>query len=190
MKYHVRVVSANKYASKVYEVDFVEEGYKVLMSKFSEVAYKTGKKFYIFICDDRTTGYLYERYEELKDKFYFNHAGEAGRIIKYMDKHEILLLAEKHEVNVLKNVVVNRGEITEGLEYLIITKSIFPNVGGWKSDIHICYCKEKLREAYKKIDASQVVIQKYIDKKNLYFLDGLCGPERKETFLAMVHTAI
>lgn len=76
MKFHVRVVSANKYASKVYEVDFVEEGYKVLMSEFSEVASKTGKKFYIFICDDRTTGYLYERYEELKDKFYFNHAGE------------------------------------------------------------------------------------------------------------------
>lgn len=180
----VDVAMHSKYVQKAWPVDTVEEGYKVLMSEYGDVYYKTGVKPFVFTCDDKTEGYLDEHYDEMIGKFFFMNAGEQGRVTKYMDKGEQLRIAEKHGLNVLKSFVVNLGEIPEGIEYPIITKSISSNVGGWKSDVHICYSEEELKEAYKTIEAPQVLIQKYLDKKNEYCIDGMCGPDGKETFLA------
>lgn len=185
---HVRVASKSKYIKKAHLVKDVAEGYEILMKEYGNVAAETGKKPLLFTSDDRTTGYLDERYDELKDKFYFFHAGKAGRISEFMDKNNILQLAKKHGLNVLETVVAKKGEVPEGLIYPIITKSISPNVGGWKSDVHICHNEDELREAYKKIDAHTVLIQRYIEKKNEYCLDGVCGPNGDETFIAIAST--
>ena len=40
-----------------------------------------------------------------------------------MGKDTILQLAEKHGIPVLKNIVVDKGEVPEGLEYPVITKA-------------------------------------------------------------------
>lgn len=183
-----KVASTSKYINNCHYVDNVEDGYKVLMSEYGSVTESTGKKPIIFCSDDRTIGYLDEHYEELKDKFIFYNAGEAGRITKYMDKHEILELAKKHGLKVLENIVVKRGEIPEGLEYPIITKSISPNVGGWKSDVHICHSEEELKAAFEQIEAHTVLVQKYIEKKNEYCMEGFSGPDGKQTFISIAST--
>ena len=90
--------------------------------------------------------------------------------------------AKRNGLKVLETVVVERGEMPENLEYPIITKSISPNVGGWKSDVHICYSEVELIEAYKHIEAPTVLIQRFIEKKNEYCIDGFCINQGKDMF--------
>ena len=72
-----------------------------------------------------------------------------------------------------------------GIEYPVITKSISPNQGGWKSDVHICRTQEELEEALAKIKSNRVLIQKYIEKKNEYCLDGICADHGRIMFSAI-----
>lgn len=171
VKHRVDLGVKSKYLSECHKVNTIEEGYNLLIEKYGTVK---GNIPFLITCDDKTTGYLDDRYDELKVKFLFFNAGESGRIQKYMDKNIILQLAKKHGLKILDTRVVNKGEIPEDLEYPIITKSISPNVGGWKSDVHICNSADELTKAFEKIEAPQVLIQKYIEKKNEYCLDGFC----------------
>lgn len=172
IKGRAKIASTSKYISNCHYVDSVEDGYEILLKEYGKVADDTGLKPFLFCSDDKTVGYLDEHYDELVDKFIFFNAGSKGRIGEYMDKNNILELAKKHGLNVLEACVCKRGEIPEGIEYPIITKSISPNVGGWKSDVHICHSAEELKAAYEQIQAHTVLVQKYIEKKNEYALEG------------------
>ena len=130
------------------------------------------------------TSFLDTHYDEMKDKFIFFNAGEAGRITYFMDKDNINQLARKHGLNVATTWRVDRGVIPETIEFPIITKAISSNSGGWKDDVFICHSKDELEEAYKKIKSEEVLLQKYIDKKNEICLDGLCVNKGK-VFISM-----
>ena len=101
-----------------------------------------------------------------------------------MNKDTILKLAQKHGLNTLKTHYVERGVIPEDLEYPVITKSMSPVAGGWKSDVHICYDREELEKAYESIKSSKVLLQKYIDKKNEYTLEGSASTKAKKSTMA------
>lgn len=165
------ISSYSKYVKEYIRVDTVNDGYKILMERFSK-GYK--QKPFLLTCDDRTIEFLDHRYEEWNAYFIGFNAGEKGRISKYMDKFKILELAKKHGLKILDTICVDKGIIPENIKYPIITKSISPVVGGWKSDVYICHNKEELLGAYTKIKAPQVIIQKFIDKKNEYCIDGFC----------------
>ena len=183
-----KFASASKYISRVYYVDSVEEGYEILLSEYGDVAEKTGIKPFLFSSDDKDVGYLDLHYEELKDKFVFFNAGVTGRINQFMDKNNILELAKKHGLHVLEARVCQRGEIPDGLGYPVITKSISPIIGGWKSDVHICHNEEELVDAYKTIEAPTVLVQKYIEKKNEYCMEGFAANRGKDVLIAVVNT--
>ena len=183
----VRLSSKSKYLNKVHEVDNVEEGYDVLLKEYGEV-YKTGKKPIIICSDDKTIGHLDNHYDELKDKFIFFNAGQQGRIIDYMDKFRILELAKKHGLNILDSRVVKRGDIPADLKYPIITKSISPNSGGWKSDVFICENSVELNEAFKKIKSEEVLLQQFVEKKNEYAVEGCSVSHGKDTLLSIYST--
>lgn len=182
VKHRMDLGAKSKYLSECHKVESVEEGYELLLEKYGNE--KENLPFLI-TCDDRTTGYLDEHYDELTGRFIFFNAGKKGRIEEYMDKNNILEAAKRHGLKVLETRVVNHGEVPGDLEYPIITKSISPNVGGWKSDVHICHSADELREAYGKIEAPRVLIQKYIEKKNEYCLDGYCADNGKVMFHAI-----
>lgn len=188
IKGRAKIASVSKYISKCHYVNTVEEGYKILLKEYGNVAAETGKKPFLFSSDDKGVGFLDLHYDELKDKFTFFNAGKQGRINEFMDKHNILELAKKHGLNVLEDRVCKRGEIPEGLGYPVITKSISPNVGGWKSDVHICYSEEELVEAYKSIEAPIVLVQKYIEKQNEYCMEGFSANKGKDVLIAIVST--
>lgn len=166
------ISSYSKYVKEYVRVETVDDGYKVLMDKF---AGKYPQKPFLLTCDDRTIEFLDRRYDEWKDYFIGFNAGKKDQISKYMDKFEILELAKKHGLKTLDTICVDKGTVPENLEYPIITKSISPVVGGWKSDVHICNNETELLAAYSKIKAPQVIIQKFIDKKNEYCIDGFCA---------------
>lgn len=178
----------SKYVSKVYQVDSVEEGYQVLMENYGEIN-KNGEKPIVLFSDDKSVGYFDARYEEVKRRFItYNAKGIQGRIMKFMDKKNILDLAKKYGLNVLEPVVVNRGEIPEGLEYPIITKDINPNAGGWKSDVFVCQNEEELKAAYTKISSPVVLLQKYVEKKTEFAFEGCSVNQGKSSLIAIKST--
>ena len=185
VRHRMELGTKSKYLQKCHKVDSVEDGYALLLKEYGHV---TGPKPFLLTSDDRTTGYLDAHYEELKDKFIFFNAGAANRITDFMDKNTILQLAKKHGLKVLETRTVAKGEIPEDLQYPIITKSISPNVGGWKSDVHICHSAQELRQAYEHILSPTVLIQKFIEKKNEYCLDGFCVNKGKQMFSAIAST--
>lgn len=188
IKGRMRLSSKSKYLNRVHEVETVEEGYEVLLREYGDVAQKTGKKPFIICSDDKTIGYLDLHYDELKDKFTFFNAGQKGRINDYMDKFRILELAKKHGLNILESRVVKRGEIPSDLVYPIITKSISPNSGGWKSDVFICENSYELNEAFKKIKSEEVMLQRFVEKKNEYAVEGCSVNHGKDTLLSIYST--
>lgn len=188
IKGRIRLSSKSKYLNRVHEVETVEEGYEVLLREYGDVAQKTGKKPFIICSDDKTIGYLDLHYDELKGKFIFFNAGRKGRINDYMDKFRILELAKKHGLNILDSRVVKRGEIPGDLKYPIITKSISPNSGGWKSDVFICENSYELNEAFKKIKSEEVMLQQFVEKKNEYAVEGCSVNHGKDTLLSIYST--
>lgn len=182
--YHL--VEKSKYAKrkKVFRVKTVEEGYNLLFSKFNNEQLKP----IIFTSDDTITGFLNDHYNELKDHFYFYNAGEEGRLNFYQNKKNIIDAAKKAGIDVLPSIVVNKGCMDHGIEYPVITKALDSFQYGWKSDSHICENAKQLKAAYKSIKSKKVVIQKFINKKNEYCLDGFSYNKGKKVFNSIEST--
>ena len=181
------VVSSSKYVSKVHYVDSIEEGCGVLLKEYGGFA-NINNLPVVYCSDDKTMGYLDLHYDEIKSRFILFSAHKQGRITEYMNKFKILECAKKNGLNILETKLCKNGEIPDGIEYPIITKSISPNVGGWKSDVHICNSEQELKEAYKDIKADTVLIQKYIEKKNELCLDGFSTNRGNQLFISIATT--
>ena len=173
------VACMSKYISICHFVNSVEEGYELLISTYGNEEFKP----YILFSDDKSVGYFDLHYDEIKDKFIFYNAGVNGRINESMNKEQILQLAKKNGFNVLETHVVNVGEIPENLVYPVITKDINPNSGNWKSDVYICENEEELQEAFNKISSPVVQIQRFVDKKNEYAIEGFSVDHGHQMFI-------
>lgn len=175
------VASKSKYVSDCYFVKDQDDGLRLLLDKFGD-DYQTQGKPFLFCIDDKTISYLDNHYEQLEKRFVFFNAGKAGRINQYMDKFQILKIAEKHHLDILPTYCCKKNEIPENLVYPIITKSISPVVGGWKADVNICYSEYELKEAYQSIKADTVILQQYIEKENEYCLEGFSINHGRQIF--------
>lgn len=176
------VASTSKYVKKCHKVKDYVEGCKLLLEQYGN--YPKENLPIVITSDDEQVGYMDEHYEEYAGKFIFFNAGKNGGITEYMDKFNILELAKEKGLKTLEAVAVKRGEIPD-VPYPVITKSIAPNVGGWKSDVFICENEEELKAAYEKIQSPVVLVQHYIDKKNELVLEGFSADQGKQTFIAI-----
>lgn len=181
LRSNMQITSRSKYLEKCWFVDSVEEGYRLLLETFGAET----KKPFLYTSDDAITNFLDSHYEELKDRFYFYNAGAAGRIAEFQNKDNILQLAKKHGLQFLKTYAVDVGEIPEGLEYPIITKAIISTISNWKDDMIICHNEQELREAYRHIRSPRVLLQKYIEKKNEFCMEGLSVNHGQNTMIAI-----
>lgn len=180
-----RCSSMSRYIKAVHHVSTVEEGFGVLKSYAGG---RQGKKPIVLTTDDRTQSFIDARYDEIKDDFILFNAGFQGAVTEYMDKYKILKLAEKCGLEVPDTRVVARGDVPDDVSYPLITKSISPVVGGWKSDVFICENASELRNAFEKIQSPQVLLQRYIDKKNEYCIDGLSVDRGSRVLCAIAST--
>lgn len=178
--------SRSKYISKCHFVDSVEEGFNLAVSEYGH--YDEAHKPFILFSDDKSVGYFDLHYDEIKDKFICYNAGQTGRINEFMDKYRIICLAQKHGFNVLDSYIVNKGEIPEGLQYPVITKDINPNSGSWKSDVFICKNKKELEQAYESITGEVILIQRFVNKKNEYALEGFTVAKGDQMLIATAMT--
>ncbi len=171
----------SKYIYKLHNVETIEEGYNVLLTEYGNLKLKP----FVLSTDDDIQSLIDKTYSKIKNKFIVFNASEDGRVSKFMDKNEILLIAEKHGLDILPTTVVEHGEIPCNIEYPVITKSISPNIGGWKKDVHICYSEKDLINAYDNILSPKVVIQKFLDKDNECCLEGFSINKGKNCFIPM-----
>lgn len=179
-----KIASSSKYLSNVHYTDSVEDAYNLLLEKYSDEKLPP----FILCTDDKTISYLDKHYEELNGRFIFFNAGKENRINDYMNKYRILEFAKKHGLSVLDTVCVERGTIPKDMEFPLITKSISPVSGGWKADVHICENREELIKAYDSIKSPTVILQKYIDKKNEYTLEGFSINHGEDVFFSISTT--
>lgn len=178
------LASKSKWLSKVYYVKNREEGVKVLLDNYANEIYKP----FLYFCDDTTVNFFNEYYFDLRDKFYFFNAGKKGKISFFLNKENIGKLALKHGLNFLEEMVVNRRDIPKQIEYPVITKSIDSTKSGWKNDMHICHNFHDLQNALNSISSPQVMIQKYINKKNEYCLEGFSCPNGSDICITIEST--
>ena len=171
------ITSVSKYIKEKFFVDSAEEGYELLLEKFGE---NESDKPFVITSDDTVTSLIDMRYEELKDKFVFFNAGENGRITFYMDKSNINELAKKHGLKVLPTYRVKIGEIPDDIEFPVITKAVSSIKPGWKANVFVCHNRNELLEAYKHIQSEEILLQKYLTKKNELCLDGFSVANGRE----------
>lgn len=179
-----RVTSKSKYISKLYFVKSIEEGYQRLISQYGDLNVKP----FVYASDDQVTNYMDARYEDIKDRFVFYNAGSSGRIAQFQNKDNILKLAAKHGLKFLKTYVVKKGEIPEDIEYPVITKAIISTIDNWKDDMIICHNEEELKTAYKIIRSEDLLLQKYIEKKNELCLEGYSVDRGNKTVITIAST--
>lgn len=177
------VASSSRYVSRVHKVKDYIEGCKLLLDVYGN--YPADDLPIVITSDDEQVGYMDEHFQEYKGRFIFFNAGQNGRIGTFMDKFNILKLAKEKGLNILESQAVKKGVLPKGIHYPIITKSIAPNVGGWKSDVFICENEEELSAAYEKIQSPTVLVQHYIDKKNELVLEGFSANHGKDMFISI-----
>lgn len=186
LKSRNKMAVKSKYISKLIVVENIEEGYEYLLKNYGNE--KKENRPFLITCDDKVMEFIDMHYDMLISKFYFFNAGKAGQITKYMNKKNILDIAEENGFNVLKSYEVENGKIPEGLIYPVITKAISPNEGAWKGDVNICYSEEELIEAFSRIKSKKILIQPFVDKENEYCIDGFSYNHGKNIFNAIAST--
>lgn len=184
IKGKAKVASTSKYVNICHYADDSAQAYSILIDNYRD----ENNKAFVLCIDDKTISYMDDRYDELKDYFYFFNAGSAGRVNKYMDKLNILEAAEQCGLKTLRAYRCKNGELPGEIRYPVITKAISPVVGGWKSDVHICNSETELLEAYKSIEAPEVLVQEYIEKKNEYCLEGFSANHGKDMLVTIAST--
>lgn len=142
-----------------------------------------GKKYFISTDSDGVIASLDEKYDILKNDFFFFNAGSQGRLSAYMPKIEQIKLAEKHGLNVPHTELLNTGNVPQKLKYPIFTKS--PDCFGvsWKESALICRNEAELKEAYKKIPKGEILLQEYIEKDNEVAIEGISSEGGDVLFL-------
>lgn len=175
------IASKSKYISKLHIVNSNEEGYELLIKEYGNRKVKP----FLYTSDDQITSFLDNHYDELNKHFIFFNAGETGRISKYMNKDNINKLAIKHGLKIAKSWVVKPGEIPKDIEYPVVTKAIISTLESWKKDSFICKNEEELKNAYKTIRSKEILIQKFIKKKNELCLDGFSVKKGEKVLYAI-----
>lgn len=158
----------SKYIGKLHICKTLEEGLDLILSVYGNEVLKP----FIYNGGEDPGILLDNRYDEIKDKFYFfNGQGTIGRS---MMKYENCLMAEHCGIRVPKEEYLNRGELPTALQYPIMTKAASSAFGGnWKGDSFICKTPDELTKAYTKIKSNKILVQEFIEKENELCLDGI-----------------
>lgn len=174
------LLNHSKKIKTLIQVDTPEEGLKYIIDKYSNEV----KKPFLLTGQDELVELLDQHYDELIDKFYFYHDGKKGLITYNNQKNVQCNIAEECGIQSPKSVILKRGELPNGLRYPLLTKVILTTKGAWKKDVHICNSEFELVEAWKVIEADEILAQEYIEKKNELCIDGFSINGGEEVFLS------
>lgn len=155
-------IDKSKYISELYDVNSIEEGLSLILSKFGNESNHP----FLYTDRDDIMGLLDRHFDILKDKFYFWNAGKSGRLCYYLNKINQIQLAEECGFRIPKTEKVNVGNMPSNLSFPIFTKASDSLNPFWKGDAHICNDEHDLNNVYKHIDSKQILLQEYVEKKS------------------------
>ena len=178
-KTHLPLLIKSRYLKLVYKVHSYEEAIDLLIEQYGAEKITP----FVYTCDDSVESIVDNRFEELKDKFYFFNAGEEGRINKLMNKHEICMVGEKCGFRIPKQEILDTGVLPKTLRYPVITKTLMSIMGAWKGDVYICQNEDELKDAYAKIQSPKLLLQEYIHKKNELAVQGMSIDGGREVYI-------
>lgn len=165
------LIVKSKYPSQIHKVNSKEKGLELLISIYGK---EPDCKPFVYSCGDDICELLDKNFNKLIKLFYFFHGRNEGIVSVYLNKDNINKIAIKNGCSVLKNEVLNKGQLPCKLRYPVITKAMASTLSAWKDEMHICNNEQELTDAYKEIRSEQILVQEFIQKKNELCLDGFC----------------
>lgn len=157
----------SKYITKMYHLQDENEIITLLKRDFWNEDYKPT----ILCGSDVSVSFLDEHYDELKDKFHFFNAGSQGRINYFMNKSNMIPLAEECGLKTIKTWHLNSNDsIPVDITYPCFSKPQNSSLDG-KNGTGIIHTEEELRERLNIGD--DILVQEYIDKDYEIDINGL-----------------
>lgn len=183
---HPYIINKSKYIGEYHIVDTIYDGPKYVLEHYSNEEYPP----FIYTDRDDIMCAIDDYYDELKGKFIFWNAGQKGRIRQLINKEVQMALAKECGLNVIPTEHVKRGEMPQKLQYPIFTKAINSLNPFWKSNAFICNNTEELKTAYNKMGIEEVLLQKYISKKDEMPIEGISIDSGREVKLLVKKSSI
>lgn len=166
---HPYIINKSKYIGEYHIVDTIYDGPKYVLEHYYNEEYPP----FIYTDRDDTMCAIDDYYDELKGKFIFWNAGQKGRIRQLINKEVQMALAKECGLNVIPTEHVKRGEMPKKLQYPIFTKATNSLNPYWKANAFICNSAEELKTAYSRMGIEEVLLQKYIRKKDEMPIEGI-----------------
>lgn len=173
------LVNHSRYISKLYVVDSIESGYKILTTIYGN----EDEKPFLFLTMDKIVSFIDSHYNEIKNKFITYNGGGQGRLNWLINKDNITNLGMQAGLDVPAKEVVETGVLPNHVKYPVITKVLDSTMGAWKGDVHICNDEAELLEAYQKIQSPKLIVQEYIKKKGEFCFEGFAINDGNDIFL-------
>lgn len=166
---HPYIINKSKYLGEYHIVDTIYDGPKFILEHYSHEKYPP----FVYTDRDDTMCAIDDYYNELKGKFIFWNTGEKGRIRQLINKETQMTLAKECGLNIIPTEHVKRGEMPKSLHYPIFTKATNSLNPFWKANAFICHNAEELNDAYKHMGIEEVLLQKYIQRKDEMPIEGI-----------------
>lgn len=163
------IINKSKYIGEYHIVDTIYDGPKYVLEHYSNEEYSP----FIYTDRDDIMCAIDDYYDELKGKFIFWNAGQKGRIRQLINKEVQIALAKECGLNVIPTEHVKRGGMPKELQYPIFTKATNSLNPYWKANAFICNSAEELKTAYSRMGIEEVLLQKYIRKKDEMPIEGI-----------------
>ncbi len=162
-------IDKSKYISELYDFNDVTEALDFVIDKYGNELTKP----FLYTDRDDVVGYIDNRYDEFKDKFYVWNACEQGRLNIYLNKFKQIELAKECGMNIPQTEIVKVGTLPKELSYPIFTKAVDSLNPFWKGNAFICNNSTDLINAYKKMDVKYILLQEYIQKQDEHPIEGI-----------------
>ena len=99
-----------------------------------------------------------------------------------IQKSEQIKIAQECGVRIAESEIVKVGQLPTKVKYPLITKAVNSLVDGWKKNVFICHNEAELRDAYKYMDESEIMLHRLFDDSYglYYYYTKLDNPDLVE----------
>lgn len=163
------IITKSRYLGELHQVSSIAEAPRYVAEHWGNEPVKP----FLYTDRDDFMCAIDDCYDLLVGKFFFWNAGEKGRIRKLINKEEQMALAAECGLNVIPTELVRRGQLPRQLQYPIFTKASNSLNPYWKANCFVCHDEQELLDAYQHMGIDEVLLQKYIHKKDETPIEGI-----------------
>ena len=182
---HPYIINKSKYLGELHQVGSITEAPRYVAEHWGNELLKP----FLYTDRDDFMCAIDDCYDLLEGHFYFWNAGEKGRIRKLINKEEQMAIAKECGLNVIPTERVRRGELPKYLDYPLFTKANNSLNPFWKANAFVCHNEKELLDAYQHMGIDEVLLQKYIDKKDETPIEGISIDGGREVKLLLKKTS-